>query len=211
MGKNSLFIRRFKIFPVLENKEGKIPVIFPFSWFVGSKGNFDISPAAGTIRNKKLAKTPEQRAEYRPAGLIVMQGTAGRNALFICIFSERGKVALSAGRKHRFNSNFSGKEKQQHTAATPPPQPDISRRYQRFPPPRRGYVPDKGKSAAYLEQVSTTVPKFAYPLILPLRETCWGVPSPNPAMAACAAKIFLSGRRELPRKYLTTPSIFCDK
>ncbi len=43
-------------------------------------------------------------------------------------------------------------------------------------------------SGSFLEQVSTTVPKFAYPLILPLRETCWGVPSPNPAMAACAAK-----------------------
>jgi len=56
---------------------------------------------------------------------------------------------------------MSGKRKR-HTAAPPPPQPDISRRYQRFPPPRRGYVPDKGKSAAYLEQVSTTVPKFAY-------------------------------------------------
>ena len=24
-------------------------------------------------------------------------------------------------------------------------------------------------------------------LILPLRESCWGVPSPNPAYAACAA------------------------
>ena len=28
----------------------------------------------------------------------------------------------------------------------------------------------------------------------PSRETCWGVPSPNPAMAACAAKIFPFGR-----------------
>ena len=42
-------------------------------------------------------------------------------------------------------------------------------------------------SGSFLEQVSTTVPKFAYSLILPLRETCSGVPSPNPAMAACAA------------------------
>ena len=29
--------------------------------------------------------------------------------------------------------------------------------------------------------------------LLPLRETCWGVPSPNPAYAACAAKKFPSG------------------
>ena len=116
---------------------------------------------------ENFSDSPAQRAEHRPDGLIVMQGTAGRTARFICIFSEKGKVALSAGRKTRFNSNFSGKEKQQHTAATPPPQTDISRRYQRFPPPRRGYVPGKGKSAAYLEQVSTTVPKFAYRAFCP--------------------------------------------
>jgi len=38
------------------------------------------------------------------------------------------------------------------------------------------------ESGSFLEQDSTTVPKFAYPLILPLRESCWGVPSPNPAL-----------------------------
>jgi hypothetical protein len=31
------------------------------------------------------------------------------------------------------------------------------------------------------EQVSTTVPKSASLRFCPLRETCWGVPSPNPA------------------------------
>ena len=36
-------------------------------------------------------------------------------------------------------------------------------------------------SGSFLEQVSTTVPKFAYPLILPLWEPCCGVHSPNPA------------------------------
>ena len=39
-----------------------------------------------------------------------------------------------------------------------------------------------GERRSFSEQDSTTVPKFAYPLILPLRESCWGVPSPNPAM-----------------------------
>ena len=38
--------------------------------------------------------------------------------------------------------------------------------------------------------------KIRFPLILPLRESCWGVPSPNPAYTACAAekplKIFFS-------------------
>ena len=83
---------------------------------------------------------------------------------------KQGKICenpRTAGRKALSKCIFSGKEKQRHTAATPPPQPDISRRYQRFPPPRRGYVPDKGKSAAYLEQVSTTVPKFAYRAFCP--------------------------------------------
>ena len=52
----------------------------------------------------------------------------------------------------------------------------------------------QGQSAAVLEQVSTTVPKSAILRFCPSRETCWGVPSPNPAMAACTAKIFPSGR-----------------
>ena len=72
-----------------------------------------------------------------------------------------------------------------------------------------------GQSAAVTEQVSTTVPKSAILRFCPSRETCWGVPSPNPAMAACTAKIFPSGRplflREPPRKYLTDQPIFCDK
>ena len=50
--------------------------------------------------------------------------------------------------------------------------------------------PERGKSAAVTEQVSTTVPESAILRFCPSRETCWGVPSPNPAMAACAAKIF---------------------
>ena len=54
--------------------------------------------------------------------------------------------------------------------------------------------PKQGQSAAVLEQVSTTVPKSAILRFCPSRETCWGVPSPNPAMAACTAKIFPSGR-----------------
>ena len=55
--------------------------------------------------------------------------------------------------------------------------------------------PGQGQSAAVTEQVSTTVPKSAILRFCPSRETCWGVPSPNPAMAAYAAKIFPTGEK----------------
>ena len=72
----------------------------------------------------------------------------------------------------------------------------------------------QGQSAAVLEQVSTTVPKSAILRFCPTRETCWGVPSPNPALRLAPQKDFRpAGRflRELPRKYLTDQPIFCDK
>ena len=50
-------------------------------------------------------------------------------------------------------------------------------------------------SLSCVEQVSTTVPKSAILRFCPSRETCWGVPSPNPAMAAYAAKIFPTGEK----------------
>src|SRR5699024_11233245 len=46
----------------------------------------------------------------------------------------------------------------------------------------------QGQSAAVLEQVSTTVPKSAILQFCPSRETCWGVPSPNPAHAPLRAR-----------------------
>ena len=55
--------------------------------------------------------------------------------------------------------------------------------------------PGQGQSAAVTEQVSTTVPKSAILRFCPSRETCWGVPSPNPAMVAYAAKIFPTGEK----------------
>ena len=44
------------------------------------------------------------------------------------------------------------------------------------------------ESGSFLEQDSTTVPKSAYLRFCPCGKSCWGVPSPNPAMRACAAK-----------------------
>ena len=78
---------------------------------------------------------------------------------------------------------FSEKEKRPYTASRKPR------------PVRSMYAKTRqGQFAAVTEQVSTTVPKSAILRFCPSRETCWGVPSPNPAMAACTAKIFPSGR-----------------
>ena len=74
--------------------------------------------------------------------------------------------------------------------------------------------PGQGQSAAVLEQVSTTVPKSAILRFCPSRETCWGVPSPNPAMRLAPQKRFPSGEKFFslsPWKWLTDKSIFCDK
>ena len=38
------------------------------------------------------------------------------------------------------------------------------------------------ESGSFLEQDSTTVPKSAYLRFCPFGKSCWGVPSPNPAM-----------------------------
>ena len=98
---------------------------------------------------------------------------------------------------------FSGKEKRPPIASRKPC------------PVRSMYGKNRqGQSAAVTEQDSTEVPKFALRLFLPLRESCWGVPSPNPAMAAYAAKIFPTGEKFFslsPRKWLTDKRIFCDK
>ena len=72
---------------------------------------------------------------------------------------------------------FSGKEKRPPIASRKPC------------PVRSMYGKNRqGQSAAVTEQDSTEVPKFALRLFLPLRESCWGVPSPNPAHAPCRAR-----------------------
>ena len=74
--------------------------------------------------------------------------------------------------------------------------------------------PGQGQSAAVLEQVSTTVPKSAILRFCPSRETCWGVPSPNPAMRLAPQKYSRPAKSFFslsPRKWLTDKRIFCDK
>ena len=98
---------------------------------------------------------------------------------------------------------FSGKEKRPPIASRKPC------------PVRSMYGKNRqGQSAAVTEQVSTTVPKSAILRFCPSRETCWGVPSPNPAMRLAPQKGFPSGEKFFslsPRKWLTDKSIFCDK
>ena len=67
--------------------------------------------------------------------------------------------------------------------------------------------PGQGQSAAVLEQVSTTVPKSAILRFCPSRETCWGVPSPNPAMRLAPlipAALMRQERRSRPCERNTT-------
>ena len=98
---------------------------------------------------------------------------------------------------------FSGKEKRPPIASRKPcPVRSMCERTRR------------GQSAAVTEQVSTTVPKSAILRFCPSRETCWGVPSPNPAMRLTPQKRFPSGEKFFslsPWKWLTDKSIFCDK
>ena len=66
---------------------------------------------------------------------------------------------------------FSGKEKRPPIASRKPC------------PVRSMYGKNRqGQSAAVTEQDSTTVPKSAYLRFCPFGKSCWGVPSPNPAM-----------------------------
>ena len=65
----------------------------------------------------------------------------------------------------------------------------------------------QGQSAAVLEQVSTTVPKSAILRFCPSRETCWGVPSPNPALRLAPlipAALMRQERRSRPCERNTT-------
>ena len=66
-------------------------------------------------------------------------------------------------------------------------------------------------SLSCVEQVSTTVPKSAILRFCPSRETCWGVPSPNPALRLAPQKDFRPAKSFFslsPRKWLTDKSIF---
>ena len=125
------------------------------------------NPVARITKAKEILKNPRPAGSWRPLK---------------CIFSGKGKSRSQRAAKPR-SGVILAKEKRPPTAGRKPC------------PVRSMYGKTRqGQSAAVLEQVSTTVPKSAILRFCPSRETCWGVPSPNPAMAACAAKRFPFGR-----------------
>ena len=125
------------------------------------------NPVARITKAKEILKNPRPAGSWRPLK---------------CIFSGKGKSRSQRAAKPRSGVILAKGKKTAHSGPEAPPCPFYVRKTR------------QGQSAAVLEQVSTTVPKSAILRFCPSRETCWGVPSPNPAMAACTAKIFPSGR-----------------
>ena len=73
--------------------------------------------------------------------------------------------------------------------------------------PEKVAVGNERQSGSFLEQDSTTVPKFAYLRFCPCGKSCWGVPSPNPAYPLRGNKNSV----KLPKifcKYFNTPTLF---
>ena len=116
---------------------------------------------------KEILKNPRPAGSWRPLK---------------CIFSGKGKSRSQRAAKPRSGVILTEEKDSTQRAVSPVLSVLCTEK------------PDRGQSAAVLEQVSTTVPKSAILRFCPSRETCWGVPSPNPAMAAYAAKIFPTGR-----------------
>ena len=122
------------------------------------------NPVARITKAKEILKNPRPAGSWRPLK---------------CIFSGKGKSRSQRAAKPRSGVILAKGKKAAHSG----PQALSCPFYVR-----------KNQTGAVLEQVSTTVPKSAILRFCPSRETCWGVPSPNPAMAACAAKRFPFGR-----------------
>ena len=126
------------------------------------------NPVARITKAKEILKNPRPAGSWRPLK---------------CIFSGKGKSRSQRAAKPRSGVILAKGKKTAHSGPEAPPCPFYVRKTR------------QGQSAAVLEQVSTTVPKSAILRFCPSRETCWGVPSPNPAMAAYAAKIFPTGEK----------------
>ncbi len=145
------------------------------------------NPVARITKAKENLKNPRPAGSWRP---------------FKCIFSGKGKSRSQRAAKPRSGVILAKGKKAAHSGPKPRP---VRSMYGKT---------GQGQSAAYLEQVSTTVPKSAILRFCPSRETCWGVPSPNPAMRLAPQKDFRPAKSFFslsPRKWLTDKSIFCDK
>ena len=129
---------------------------------------------------KKILKSPRPAGSWRPLK---------------CIFSGKGKSRSQRAANPRSGVILTEEKDSTQRAGSPalsvlctekPDRGSLRQLQSKFLP--------RCQNPQFTEQVSTTVPKSAILRFCPSRETCWGVPSPNPAMAACAAKIFPFGR-----------------
>ena len=75
--------------------------------------------------------------------------------------------------------------------------------------PRCGFVGIKSslteESGSFSEQDSTTVPKSAYLRFCPFGKSCWGVPSPNPAMRLAPLENPLNSFSDFSKQFRFTP------
>ena len=129
------------------------------------------NPVARITKAKEILKNPRPAGSWRPLK---------------CIFSGKGKSRSQRAAKPRSGVILAKGKKTAHSGPEAPPCPFYVRKTR------------QGQSAAVLEQVSTTVPKSAILRFCPSRETCWGVPSPNPAMRLTPQKYFCPADRKCP-------------
>ena len=116
---------------------------------------------------KEILKNPRPAGSWRPLK---------------CIFSGKGKSRSQRAAKPRSGVILAKGKKTAHSGPQAPPCPFYVRKN-----------PTGAVCGSYRARFYRST-KIRFSLILLLRESCWGVPSPNPAMAACAAKRFPFGR-----------------
>ena len=126
------------------------------------------NPVARITKAKEILKNPRPAGSWRPLK---------------CIFSGKGKSRSQRAAKPRSGVILAKGKKAAHSGPQALSCPFYVRKNQ------TGAVCGSLRARFYRGA------KIRLSLILPLRESCWGVPSPNPAMAAYAAKIFPTGEK----------------
>ena len=142
------------------------------------------NPVARITKAKEILKNPRPAGSWRPLK---------------CIFSGKGKSRSQRAAKPRSGVILAKGKKAAHSGPQALSCPFYVRKNQ------TGAVCGSYRARFYRGA------KIRLPLIFAPTGILLGSAFPKPCYAACAAKIFPSGRRELPRKYLTDPPIFCDK
>ena len=138
------------------------------------------NPATRITEAKEILKNPRPAGSWRPLK---------------CIFSGKGKSRSQRAAKPRSGVILTEEKDSTKRAGSPA----LFALYTE--------KPGQGQSAAVTEQVSTTVPKSAILRFCPSRETCWGVPSPNPALRLAPlipAALMRQERRSRPCERNTT-------